>query len=56
MTSFPNTKKAKCITDNDATFLKTVYKYDNLIELINHEMYLKPQERYIKYIKNKWRV
>jgi len=47
--------KAKAITNHDPIFLKTVYKYDNLIDLVNHEMYLKPDEKYIKY-DGRWRV
>ena len=48
--------KVKAITDHRPTFLKTVYKYDNLIELMNHERFIDVGEKYIKYSPESWKV
>ena len=45
--------KVKAITSNDPHFLQTVYKYDDLIDLVNDEIYIKPHETYIIY-KGRW--
>lgn len=46
----------KTITQSDPTFLKTVYKYDSLVDLVNHERFVNTGERYIVYAQNMWRV
>ena len=48
--------KVKAITDHRPTFLKTVYKYDNLIEIMNHERFINVGEKYIKYSPESWTV
>ena len=49
-------KKVKTITNRDATFLKTAYKYDVLVDLQNDESFIKSGERFIDYIEGKWCV
>ena len=44
-----NALKVKAVTSNDPTFLKTAYKYDHLIELVNNEIYIRRNECYITY-------
>ena len=39
----------KAITQSDPTFLKTVYKHDSLVDLVNHERFVDIGERYIVY-------
>lgn len=48
--------KIKAITDHRPDFLKAAYKYDNLIDLMNHERFIKAGERYIKYSPDAWKV
>lgn len=49
-------KKVKTITQSDPTFLKTVYKYDALVDLVNHDRFVGKGERYIVYRSKLWRV
>jgi hypothetical protein len=46
----------KAITQSDPTFLKTVYKHDSLVDLVNHERFVDIGERYIVYTQKMWRV
>ena len=48
-------KKIKTITQSDPVFLKTTYHYDNLINLVNHERFVNPAEKFITYDKG-WSV
>ena len=48
--------KIKTITDHRPEFLKAAYKYDNLIDLMNHERFIKAGEHYIKYSPDAWKV
>jgi len=48
--------RVKAITQSDPTFLKTVYKHDALIDLVNHERFVETGERYIVYRSKLWRV
>ena len=45
----------KAITCRDPEFLKTTYKHDAIITLVNHEGEIKDNENYIKY-DGLWRV
>jgi hypothetical protein len=49
-------KKIKTITQSDPTFLKTTYYYDNLVNLVNHERFVNPAEKYIIYQAKAWAV
>jgi hypothetical protein len=49
-------KKIKAITQSDPTFLKTAYHYDNLVNLVNHERFVNPAEKYIAYDNKGWAV
>jgi len=39
----------KTITNRDPVFLKTAYKYDNLVNLQNDERFIGVGEKYISY-------
>jgi hypothetical protein len=43
------TVRTKAITHHHHNFLKAAYKYDNIIDLVNHERFLRTGERYIKF-------
>jgi hypothetical protein len=47
--------KVKAITSNNPLFLKLAYKLDDRIELVNSEIYIKPNEKYLKY-RDQWLV
>jgi len=49
-------KRIKTITQSDPTFLKTTYSYDNLVDLVNHERFVNPAEKYITYSDKAWSV
>lgn len=42
-------QKIKTITNRDPMFLKTAYKYDNLVNLQNDERFIYVGEKYITY-------
>lgn len=47
--------KVKALTSNNPLFLKLAYKLDDRIELVNSEIYIKPNEKYLKY-QDRWLV
>jgi len=49
-------RKVKTVTHHDPEFLKTAYKHDHILELVNHERFVPIGERYITYDKGVWSV
>lgn len=49
-------RKIKTITNRDPMFLKTAYKYDNLVDLQNDERFICVGEKYISYCDGSWDV
>ena len=48
--------KVKAITQRDPEFLKTTYKYDNLVDLQNDERFIKIGEKFLRYKDGLWMV
>lgn len=48
--------KVKAITHHAPEFLKAAYKYDSLIDLMNHERFINIGEGYITYTPKGFRV
>ena len=48
-------QQIKTITNRDPMFLKTAYKYDNLVNLQNDERFISVGEKYISY-NGSWNV
>jgi len=49
-------RKIKTVTHHAPDFLKTAYKHDHLLELVNHERFIPTGERYITYNNGVWSV
>jgi hypothetical protein len=49
-------KKVQAITHHDPVFLKTTYPLDSMIELLNHERFVKSGSKYITYEYKQWFV
>lgn len=49
-------RKIKTVTNHTPDFLKTAYKHDHLLELIDHERHMPIGERYITYNNGLWSV
>lgn len=49
-------KRVKTITQSDPTFLKTTYSHDHLVNLVNHERFINPAEKFITYKDQAWSV
>lgn len=49
-------RKVKTVTNHTPDFLKTAYKHDHLLELIDHERHMPIGERYITYNNGLWSV
>ena len=48
--------KIKTITQRDPIFLKTAYKHDHLIDLMNHEGFVDEGERFLRYDQGLWKL
>ena len=48
--------RVKTITQSDPAFLKTAYAHDHLIDLQNHEGFIKTGERFLRYQDGLWKV
>jgi len=49
-------KKVQAITHHAPEFLKTTYAMDSMIELLNHERFVKSGSKYITYEYKQWFV
>ena len=49
-------RKVKTVTHHTPDFLKTAYKHDHLLELVDHERFIPTGERYITYNNGVWSV
>jgi hypothetical protein len=49
-------RKIKTVTHHAPDFLKTAYKHDHLLELVNHERFIPIGERYITFERGVWSV
>jgi len=49
-------KKVQAITHHAPEFLKTTYPLDSMIELLNHERFVKSGSKYITYEYKQWFV
>jgi hypothetical protein len=49
-------RKVKAVSNHAPEFLKTAYKHDHLLELIDHERHVPIGERYITYNNGVWSV
>jgi len=49
-------QKVQAITQHDPVFLKTTYPLDSMIELLNHERFVKSGTKYITYEYKQWFV
>jgi hypothetical protein len=49
-------QKVQAITHHDPVFLKTTYPLDSMIELLNHERFVKSGTKYITYEYKQWFV
>ena len=49
-------KPVKTITNRDPVFLKTVYKFDLLVNLQNDDRFINNGEKFIQYTNTNWEV
>lgn len=49
-------RKVQAITHHAPEFLKTTYAMDSMIELLNHERFVKSGSKYITYEYKQWFV